>query len=410
MAVSDKIDTMVELDILDVLDTWSFWDAAVPETVPRSVALPEALTDSLCLVVQGVRRCGKSTLLQQLVGRYGLDPAHCAFINFEDPRLMQALSFQLLQQVVDQFRAVRPAVGRLYFFLDEIQGVKGWQKWLRTQLDQPSGNVFVVTGSNSRLLSGEMSSVLTGRHLTVELFPFDLHEHQRITRSTSIESYLMGGGFPEPLTSLDGDRLLRQYFMDIVERDVRERLGARSSLTLRQLVQMVFESAGSEMSLRRVAAATGIAVDTAGSYIEACEAACLLFSCPYFAFSARKRAARNRKYYPVDTGLRRVVVTRTGQDRGKALECAVHLALRRQFGQVFYWRDRGEVDFVVHHQGRIVPVQVTWDAPSERHHQALESFYEHFPQAEEARFITAADFESAMDDLCSSPGQAVQGQ
>ena len=391
---------MAELDILEVADTWSFWDAAAPETVPRSVALPVALTDSLCLVIQGVRRCGKSTLLQQLVGRYGLDPAHCAFINFEDPRLMQTLSFPLLQRLVDRFREARPGVKRLYFFLDEVQGVTGWQKWLRTQLDRPWDNVFVVTGSNSRLLSGEMSSVLTGRHLTVELFPFDLCERRELTRDTSIEAYLQDGGFPEPLSSLDGDRLRRQYFLDIVERDIRERLGARSSLTIRQLVQMVFESAGSEMSLRRVAAATGIAVDTAGSYIEACEAAYLLFSCPYFAFSARKRAARNRKYYPVDTGLRRVVVPRTGHDRGKALECAVHLALRRKFGQIFYWRDRGEVDFVIHHEDRIVPVQVTWDAPGERHHQALESFYENFPQAEEARFITAADFGSALGELC----------
>jgi hypothetical protein len=368
--------------------------------VPRRIDLPGTLTDTLCLVIQGVRRCGKSTLLQQLMGRYRLDPDHCAFVNFEDPRLMRVMSFPLLQQLVDRFRESRPGVERLYFFLDEVQGVEGWQKWLRAQLDRPSGNVFVVTGSNSRLLSGELSSVLTGRHLTVELFPFDLRECRSIDGSTSLEDYLRDGGFPEPLTSPDGDRLRRQYFQDIVERDVRERIGARSSLTIRQLAQMVFEAAGSELSLRRVAAATGVAVDTAGSYLDACEAAYLLFRCPYFAFSARKRAARNSKYYPVDTGLRRVVVTRTGRDWGKTLECALHLALRRRFGQVFYWRDRGEVDFVVHNQDRIIPVQVTWDGPEERHHRALESFYERFPQAEEARFVTAEEFEPMLDALC----------
>ena len=259
----------------------------------------------------------------------------------------------------------------------------------------------MVTGSNSRLLSGEMSSVLTGRHLTVELFPFDLYERRQLAPDTTVEDYLLDGGFAEPLNMSDGDRLRRQYFHDIVERDIRERLGARSSLAIRQVVQMAFESAGSELSLRRLAAATGIAVDTAGAYVQASEAAYLLFGCPYFAFSERKRAARNRKFYPVDTGLRRVVVTKTGQDRGKSLECAVYLALRRRFGQVFYWRDRGEVDFVVHAEGRIIPVQVTWDVPHERHHRALESFYENFPQAEEARFVTAADFEAVLDELCS---------
>jgi len=361
--------------------------------------LPDALRDSLCLVIQGVRRCGKSTLLQQLIERYNLDPSHCVFINFEDPRLIHSLSFPILQQLVERFREARPGVQQLYFFLDEVQGVKGWQKWLRTQLDRPSGNVFVVTGSNSKLLSGEMSSVLTGRHLTTELFPFDIHERRLLVPGTTVEEFLQDGGFAEPLSMSDGDLLRRQYFHDIVERDVRERLGARSSLALRQVIQMAFESAGSEMSLRRLAAATGIAVDTASSYIEACEAAYLLFGCPFFAFSERKRAARNRKFYPVDTGLRRVVVTRTGQDRGKSLECAVHLTLRRRFGQVFYWRDRGEIDFVVHSHNRIIPVQVTWDSPIERHHRAFESFYEHFPQAEEARFVTAAKFETALADL-----------
>jgi predicted AAA+ superfamily ATPase len=150
------------------------------------------------------------------------------------------------------------------------------------------------------------------------------------------------------------------------------------------------------MSLRRIAAATGIAVDTAGAYLEAAEAAYLLFRCPYFAFSERKRASRNTKYYPVDTGLRRVVVSQTGDDRGKLLECAAYLALRKRFGEVYYWRGGGEIDFVVRPKGRIVPVQVTWEAPQERHHRALEVFFEQFPYSEEAVFVTAERFEAAL--------------
>ena len=391
---------MADLDILEIARTWSFWDRPAPESVLRDVDLPGELRSSLCLVVQGVRRCGKSTLLQQLMGRYDLDPARCAFLNLEDPRLSRAQSYETLQLLVERFRQRHGDSQALYYFLDEIQGVEGWQRWLRAQLDRPRGDVFVITGSNATLLSGELSSQVTGRHLTVELFPFDLDEIRRRDAGATLADYLAGGGFPEPLTMSDGDRLLRQYFHDIVERDVRERLGARSSLAIRQVVQMAYESAGSEMSLRRVAGATGIAVDTAGSYLEACEDAYLLFSCRYFAFSERKRASRNRKYYPVDTGLRRVVATRLGNDRGKALECAVHLALRRRFGrQVFYWREKGEVDFVVHADGRILPVQATWDEPGERHHRALEAFYERFPQAEEAIFVTAERFEEALAGL-----------
>jgi hypothetical protein len=157
---------------------------------------------------------------------------------------------------------------------------------------------------------------------------------------------------------------------------------------------MAFETAGAELSLRRIAGATGIAVETAASYLEASEAAYLLSSVPYFAFSARRRASRNRKYYPIDTGLRRVVASRTAADRGKALECATQLALRRRFGEVFYWRGArfGEVDFVVRDGDAIVPWQVTWAEPTARHGAALEEFYETFPTAEEAQLVTAETF------------------
>jgi hypothetical protein len=192
--------------------------------------------------------------------------------------------------------------------------------------------------------------------------------------------------------------LLRQYFHDIVERDVRERLGARSSLPIRQVVQMVYESAGAELSLRRIAAAAGISVETAQSYLEASEAAYLVFGVPFFAFSERRRAHRNKKYYPIDNGLRRVVVTRTGTDQGKALECATQLALRRLYGNVYYWRgEKGEVDFVVHHDGHIKPFQVTWNEPTDRHHAALDAFFEQFHGAEEPTFVTAATYAAVFE-------------
>jgi len=88
--------------------------------------------------------------------------------------LIQHLTYQTFDSIVEKFRSIRPGVLRLFFFLDEIQVVKGWRQWLRTRLERPSGDIFVVTRSNSELLSGELSSSLTGRHLTVELFPFDV--------------------------------------------------------------------------------------------------------------------------------------------------------------------------------------------------------------------------------------------
>jgi len=210
---------------------WSFWGEDVPETVPRDIALPARLTDSLALVVQGVRRSGKSTLLAQMMERYRLNPKHCAFLNFEDPRLGPQLDHTLLDSWVAAFRSARPRLKKAYFFLDEIQGVTGWEKWLRTQLERPKDNYFVVTGSNAQLLSGELASALSGRYLTLELFPFDLTEFHRVHPKGTLADYLELGGFPGPLLVHDGDRLRQQYFSDIIERDIRERVGARSSVT-----------------------------------------------------------------------------------------------------------------------------------------------------------------------------------
>lgn len=379
-------------ELLEIAATWSGWGRPIPSSIPRKVDIP-ALRDSLALVIQGVRRCGKSTLMRQLVGRYGLDPLRCLFVNFEDPRLSNALTHDTLEALVTAFRARHPNADRLVFLLDEIQGVHGWERWLRSQLDRPQGHAFVVTGSNATLLSGELGSALTGRHLTLELYPFDLDERRQLDPAASLEDHLRDGGFPEPLAIPDGDRLLRQYFHDIIERDVRERLSARSSKPIRQIVQLAYAAAGSELSLRRAAAATGLATDTAGAYLQACEDAYLLFQVPYFSTSERKRTARNRKIYPIDTGLRRVVVSPGSADRGKSLECAVQLALRRRYREVCYWRgDGGEVDFVVQEGRTVRPIQVTWDTPQPRHHTALDAFYEQFPHAEEAWWVTAETF------------------
>ena len=379
-------------ELLDVAASWSFWDRAPPKTIRRTLKLPHSLSNRIALIVQGVRRCGKSTLLAQLIDRYGLERRDCLFVNFEDPRLAGCLSFETLERMCRSFAGLRPNAATLTVFLDEVQWVAGWERWLRSKLERPGRFQFVVSGSNAQLLSGELASALTGRHLTVELFPFDLSEFRQVHRSGSVVDYLHLGGFPEPLASDEGDLLLRQYFIDILQRDVRERVGARSSLTLRQIVQMVFESAGSELSLRRIAAASGVAVETVSAYLEACEQAYLLFPCPWFAFSERKRSQRNRKYYPVDTALRRVSVTRTGRDVGKALECATFVELRKRHLDVFYWRTTGEVDFVIQADGGPTPIQVTLDGATERHLRSLDAFYEAFPHAEEAVIVTMENF------------------
>ena len=383
--------------LLDIARDWSYWDRAPAASTARKLDLPAELRSELALVIQGVRRCGKSTLLSQMPKRYRLDRQKCLFVNFEDPRLSGSLDAAMLRAMVDAFDAWR-GKGCTFFF-DEVQVVEGWQAFLRSELDRKTGRTFVVTGSNAHLLSGEVASKLTGRNLKVELYPFDLDEYRSLKPKASVENYLHDGGFPGPLATEDADRLRASYFNDIVERDVRERVAARSSQPLRRLAQMLFESSGSELSLRRAAAALGVAVDTVSLYVDAIEDAYLAFACPFFSWSERKRSVRNKKWYPVDPGLRRVVVTQTGKDLGKSLECAVYLSLRRKFGEVSYWRGRGEVDFVVLRDGKPLPVQVAWKGPEPRHERALEEFYGEHAGAQEALFVTASTFEDFEAEL-----------
>ena len=371
-----------------VISDWSYWDKPPEPSVCREIlgTIPTSQPD-IVTVIQGVRRCGKSTLLAQLMIHRKLESGRCFFVNFEDPRLSDVLQPALLDEIL-AFAAERVGAGPRYFFFDEIQNVKEWPKWFHRQSARPGSDHFVVTGSNAALLSGKSASALTGRHITVELFPFSYQEYLKLRPDAGIESYLREGGFPRALTFPDAPRLLREYFADIVERDVRRNLALRVPAVLLQLAKAIYESMGAEVSQRKLANILGLAPDTAGEYLEACEAAYLILSCPFFTFSERQGVVRNRKYYPIDLGLCSSVITRGGQDRGKSLEAAVFQHLRRMHGKVYYWRNKGEIDFVVHEGGRIIPYQVSWDGGKDRHHRAIEEFRAEYPQAEEASVVT----------------------
>jgi len=389
---------MEKVELEGVLSDWSYWDGSFPDSWHRDTDLPKTLSPDIVWVLQGVRRCGKSTLLTQIVRRLKLPADACFFINFEDPRLSRQLNAGLLDQLLAIGTARKPNDER-YFFFDEIQHVDDWEKWLRSKVDhaasgQATKNHFVITGSNGSLLSGELASSLTGRQLSFEVFPLSFFEYRTQFPGASIEDYIVKGGFPRPLQDQQPQRLLQQYFLDITERDLRERLKARSSRKVQQLIRAVYESLGAESSLRRLAGIAGVTVDTVSSYLEKAEEAYILFSVPHFGYSEAKRTHRNKKYYPIDTSLRRAVVSRTGLDYGKDFEALVFLELRRRYRDIYYWKGRHEVDFIVQSEQGLVPYQVSWNAPQERHHKAIEEFYHQYRSASDPIYITPDNFDA----------------
>lgn len=383
------------LNLGQIIERWSYWDSEPPKSIQRK-ALQQlhGLHTDLVLAIQGVRRCGKSTLLSQIMQTQKLNPKHCFFINFEDPRLSKDLNTQTLDAMVAFTHHRVTQAKKCYFFLDEIQHLDGWEKWLHSQVERPSRNIFIITGSNASLLSGDLSSSLTGRYTKLELFPFDFEEHKQFFKQADFESFLASGGFPRSLNYPEPEKLRQEYFSQIIERDVQGHVNARSKLALIQLVIIVFESMGSELSQRKLGSYLGLSADTIGTYLDACQAAYMILPCPYFTWSEKQRTVRNKKYYPIDLGLRSASINTTGQDLGKKLECVVFHHLRKKYGKVFYWKDHHEMDFVVMDKNTIKSFQVSWGEEKQRHVLAGEAFTKKFPQAPPYQFINRKTIET----------------
>lgn len=374
----------------EILNDWSFWNKPITKSIARKISLPNQLNNDIALIIQGVRRCGKSTLLTQIPNHYQLNLNHCFFCNFEDPRLLEDLDYNLLSQIVSVAKKEIPSTETCYFFFDEIQNVKHWEKWLHTELERPKQNCFIITGSNSSLLGGEFATALTGRHITLELFPFSFIEYQELNSNKTLEDYFKMGGFPRATTISEPYKLLQEYFSDIIYRDVIKKTNIRMPNTIMQVAKIAFDSCGSELSFRRIAATIGLTVDTVKSYLEALEKAYLLFQCPYFSFSEQQQSIRNKKYYPIDPGLRFAVTNTIGRDLGKSLENLVFLRLKQKYKQVYYFNEdnKGEIDFIVIDGTQIIPYQVTLEHVAPRHEKALEHFYKKYPTARDPIFIT----------------------
>ncbi|MFN0063856.1 MAG: ATP-binding protein [Myxococcaceae bacterium] len=388
----------------DVLSDWNFWERAPASSVRREAlsAFPKVWRKDLVWVVQGVRRSGKSTLLAQLMSDRKLDPQSCFFVNFEDPRVSDEMGYPLLDAIVALAEARALPSKERFFFFDEIQEVSGWERWLHTQTAKKKSH-FVITGSNATLLGGKLGSALTGRHLSVELFPFNFEEFCVFKNAppssgkTQLDVFLQEGGFPGALQDEAPAQILRTLFVDIIERDVRRQVAARSVQSLVQIAKAVFDSTGSELSARKLAAHAGLAVDTVKTYLDAIEAAYLALPCQFFTYSERQRMVRPCKYYPVDLGMLSAVTTPRSDplaDRGKRLETLVFHHLRRRHRDVFYWRGKNEVDFVVNEGGALIPIQVSWDGLKPRHEIGAREFAETFKNVAPVRSITRENVEA----------------
>jgi len=339
---------------LNALDSY---ELGIPREESRNIdaRLPHAL------IISGVRRAGKSTLLHQL--SKGLSRFH--YLNFEDPRLsnFELDDFEKLDEIFTK------EYGDFeYYLLDEIQKVQKWELFVRSRLDRKKR--FIITGSNASLLSRELGTSLTGRHVDLELFPFSYNEFLTFkgkrASPTTFQEYLTEGGFPEYI-KYGNQEVLRRPFTDVLQRDIVARYKLREPKVLEQLAVYLLTNTGREFSHNKLKATFNLgSVSTVSTYISYFEDSYILFSLPKFSFSLKKQQANPKKIYSIDNGLGRANSISFSSDKGRMLENTVFLGLRRQFKDIFYFSGKNECDFLVRDRNKItMAIQVCYKLDSD---------------------------------------------
>jgi uncharacterized protein len=321
---------------------FSQWKAVANSkiTVARTTLTKIKTQKQFALIVTGVRRSGKSTLLLQYVSKYYKKPF---YLHFEDIRLagFEQPDFERLLNLV---QAQKPDI----VFFDEIQVVTGWEIFVRHLLDYKFN--VCITGSNASLLSSELGSKLTGRYLQVELFTFSYVEFLQLTKAKSsqraAEKYLWQGGFPEYLKTNNG-QILNQLLDDILVRDIAVRYGIKNIVALRQLAIYLITNIGKPISANQLTKLFNIsAASTLLEYISYLENAYIIQLLPQYSTSIKKQIRNPKKVYVIDNGLFTHNSISFSEDYGRRLENLVYLQLRKRYKKIYYFNDSVECDFI----------------------------------------------------------------
>lgn len=337
-------------------------------------------------VLTGVRRCGKSTLLEHYAQSLLDDgvPASNIFTrrfdSFDTPIGYSATDLHAdLMQATQESRT-----GPFYVFLDEIQDVPGWEEVVRRLHSRDDTDVY-ITGSNARLLSGELATHLTGRYITIPVYPLSFDEYQRhhraqgTTDSTDqlFSRYMMFGGMPGLFVTgqPDQDRateILTSIYESIVMKDVAGRYGIRDIATLEKLSRYLFSTSGNLFSVNNVAntlasAGANASYATVDNQISALERSFIVYSAQQERMRGKELLRPRRKFYPVDNGFRNLATGFNGSDRGAQLEGIVFMELqRRGYDVAIGSLPDGEIDFIAKRGNDKQYIQVTLNMTEEQ--------------------------------------------
>ena len=315
------------------------------------------LRTNLVKTILGPRRAGKTTL-----GLLLLKKTNFYYVNFDDEVLSTVKRDDLgtLLELLNELFGKRP-----YLFLDEIQNIDSWELFVN-RLQRLEYNI-VLSGSNSKLLSKELSSHLGGRTLTLEILPFSFKEFlstkhiiamketdEEIGRiKNQLQEYLQWGGYPEIIMEIFDPDLRKKYlnelFETIIFRDITQRFNVKYTTELVTLAAIIMNQFSTRTSLTKVARDLEISTHTIKKYISYLEEAYLIISSKKFSYKPREMESSYKKYYCIDTGLLNAKKTTLTKDFGKNLENIVAVELKRRKIDLYYYMvdNKFEVDFVI---------------------------------------------------------------
>ena len=330
------------------------------------------LSLNMPIVITGVRRCGKSFLLKIIKDKLKLKEKEHFYLNFNDDRLIK-FSLEDFQKIID-FLIEQGYKERSLLFIDEIQEVQGWEKWIDRIKDKYK---IIITGSNSRLLSGEIATILTGRSIRLNLTPFNFREflaannvflknwrldlkEQAIIRK-QLGSYIEIGGIPKRVLTKQ-EIVIKDLYEDILYKDIIKRFG-KLDRQIKEIAIFFFSNPSSLISLRIISKMVQLKnITTIKSIIESFENSFLFFFVNKFDNSIKTQIQNPRKVYCIDNGFLTIMGFRLSEDKGKLLENLTAIELKRREKETFYYSDKYECDFILREGNKITEaIQVTYE-------------------------------------------------
>ncbi len=317
------------------------------------------------IVLAGVRRSGKTTIMHQVIKGLlsKVNKNNICYINLDDSRFGNNL-----EKIYEKYLELADPKDKVYFFIDEIQNVRLWEKWIKYRYDKDRNIKFFVSGSTSELLSKEYGHLLSGRYFRINVMPLGFDEFlefrniefssemKRIKNKRAIKralvEYLEFGGFPEVVLeereNVRNERL-KTYFESILLKDVVLKNKVRNPDKIEEMAYYFLSNVSSNYNYTHLAKTLNLSTPTVENYFSFIRESFLIDSISIFSYKVKDQLQYPRKIYCVDNGIRNAVSFRFRENIGQLYENTVFTELKRRGKKVYYWRDKNEreIDFVV---------------------------------------------------------------